>query len=131
MLATVYLQVSLVRLWHKNDRRSKDCKKILSVTLALISAVAIACCRTTSPADAESYMHYMKTYLDGLRDLIPGYKFLPNHHMALHIPEYLLWYGPVHGWWTFPFERLIGLLQRLPNNFKLGQSLFFFMYPLS
>ena len=27
--------------------------------------------------------------------------------MALHLPDYLLLYGPVHSWWTFPFERLI------------------------
>lgn len=63
----------------------------------------------------------MKAYLDGLRELIPDYQFRPNHHMALHLPEYLTWFGPVHGWWTFPFERLIGLIQRLPNNSKMGR----------
>ncbi len=62
----------------------------------------------------------MKAYLDGLHKLIPDYQFRPNHHMALHLPEYLTWFGPVHGWWTFPFERLIGLIQRLPNNSKMG-----------
>jgi hypothetical protein len=45
--------------------------------------------------------------------------------MALHLAEYLRLYGPVHSWWTFPFERLIGMLQRIPNNFQNGQ--FFFL----
>lgn len=128
ILGTKYLPVSLVRLWHQssgNDERSMQCNKLLSVTLSLISAIVIACRRTISPADATLYLCHMKSYLDGLRDLIPDYQFRPNHHMALHLPEYLLWFGPVHGWWTFPFERLIGLLQRLPNNFKIGLYLFY------
>ena len=33
------------------------------------------------------------------------------------------YYGPVHAWWTFPFERLIGLLQRIPTNFQNGKLL--------
>jgi hypothetical protein len=32
----------------------------------------------------------------------------------------LLQYGPVPSWWTFPFERIIGMLQRIPNNGKNG-----------
>ena len=122
-LGTIYLPVSLVRIWHRSseaDERLARCKQLLLVTLSLISAIAIACRRTTSPLDAELYLRYMKAYLDGLRGLIPDYQFRPNHHMALHLPEYLILFGPVHGWWTFPFERLIGLIQRLPNNFKMG-----------
>jgi hypothetical protein len=41
--------------------------------------------------------------------------------MAMHLYEYLIRYGPVHAWWTFPFERVIGMLQRIPTNYKLGQ----------
>ncbi|KAF8801723.1 hypothetical protein BYT27DRAFT_7261832 [Phlegmacium glaucopus] len=41
--------------------------------------------------------------------------------MVLHLAEYLRFYGPVHSWWTFPFECLIGMLQHIPNNFQDGQ----------
>lgn len=41
--------------------------------------------------------------------------------MAFHIKDYLVLFGPVHAWWTFPFERLIGMLQRMPNNGKIGE----------
>ncbi|PIL27816.1 hypothetical protein GSI_10970 [Ganoderma sinense ZZ0214-1] len=36
-------------------------------------------------------------------------------------------FGPVHGWWTFPFERFNGLLQRLNTNSKPNQMPLTFM----
>ena len=129
-LGTTYLPVSLIRLWDRleddDDKCSQQCKKLLEVTLSLISAVIIASSRTTSWEKADLYLHHMQNYLKGLRELFPQYRFLPNQHMALHLAEYLKFYGPVHSWWTFPFERLIGMLQRIPNNFQNGQ---FFLFP--
>ena len=127
-LGITYLPVSLIRLWDQledaDDKRSQQCKKLLEVTFSLISAVVIASSRTTSREKADLYLHYMQDYLKGLRELFPRYRFLPNQHMALHLAEYLKLYGPVHSWWTFPFERLIGMLQRIPNNFQNGQFFF-------
>jgi len=126
-LGTTYLPVSLIRIWGKleddddDDPRSRQCKKLLAVTLSLISAVIVASSRTTSQENADLYLHHMQMYLNGLRELFPRYKFLPNQHMALHLAEYLRFYGPVHSWWTFPFERLIGMLQHIPNNFQDGE----------
>jgi len=123
-LGTVYLPVSLVRLWAlppRDDPQAAGRQKLLSLTLCLVSAINIASSRTTSREKASLYTKYMTEYLEGIRSLMPDYQFRPNHHMALHLPEYLLLYGPVHGWWTFPFERLIGLLQDIPSNFKNGQ----------
>ena len=37
-----------------------------------------------------------------------------------HIYEFLDLWGPVYHWWCFPFERLIGSLQRLPTNNLFG-----------
>lgn len=122
-LGTTYLPVSLIRLWHRleDDGQRSQCKKLLAVTLSLISAVIIASSRTTSQEKADLYLHHMQMYLNGLRELFPRYRFLPNQHMALHLAEYLRFYGPVHSWWTFPFERLIGMLQHIPNNFQDGE----------
>ena len=124
-LGTTYLPVSLIRLWdglEDDHQRSRQCKKLLAATLSLISAVIAASSRTISQEKADLYLHHMQTYLNGLRELFPQYKFLPNQHMALHLAEYLRFYGPVHSWWTFPFERLIGMLQHIPNNFQDGES---------
>ena len=91
--------------------RSERCSKILQVTMSLLSAVSIASSRVTSVAAADLYMQHMQSYLSSLKTLFPEYAFRPNHHMALHLRDYLVFYGPVHAWWTFPFERMIGMLQ--------------------
>lgn len=127
-LGTIHLPVSLIHLWsttNDNDPRSMRLHKILEVTMSLVSAVVIATSYTTSPSHTEAYLHHMLRYLNGIRELFPEYDLRPNHHMALHIHEYLLLFGPVHSWWTFPFERMIGLLQRMHHNGKIGMFSFF------
>ena len=123
-LGTTYLPISLIRLWYlvqdSTDQCSLQCRKLLEIMLSLISAVTIASSQTISQEKADLYLHHMQSYLKGLRELFPQYRFLPNQHMALHLAEYLQLYGLVHSWWTFPFERLIGMLQRIPNNFQNG-----------
>lgn len=64
----------------------------------------------------------MTEYIVGIKELFPEYKLVPNHHMALHIAEYLQLFGPVYSWWTFPFEHLIGMLQHMPHNEQLGMD---------
>lgn len=44
----------------------------------------------------------------------------PNHHSALFIGEMLLRFGPVHGWWCFPFGRMIGLLQQIASWVRMS-----------
>ena len=46
--------------------------------------------------------------------------------MACHIYDYLKLFGPVQSWWCFPFECLIGHLQRLPLNDKFGEPCVYF-----
>ena len=116
----------LVRLWsvvEVGNPRSERCRKILDVTMSLLSAVAVACSRVTSQEHADLYLKNMHSYLIGLKGLFPEYSFRPNHHMAVHLYDYLLLYGPVHSWWTFPFERLIGIVQRISTNYKIGRFL--------
>lgn len=123
-LGSTYLPLSLVPLWSKaspGDERSLRCKKILDVTIALISATVIASSRTTSMTKADLYLEHMRSYILGIKELFPSYHFRPNHHMALHLHKYIVLFGPVHAWWTFPFERIIGMLQRIPTNDKIGR----------
>ena len=76
--------------------------------------------RTSSP-HGEHYTEKMETYLKSIMILRPDQKLRPIHHNALHFPEFLLRFGPSHGWWMFPFERLIGKLQKIHTNNKLGE----------
>ena len=40
----------------------------------------------------------------------------PNMHLHCHLGECMVDYGPVHGFWCYPFERYNGLLGATPNN---------------
>ena len=40
----------------------------------------------------------------------------PNMHLALHLPAQIRDFGPVQGWWCFPFERLMGVAGKLPSK---------------
>ena len=42
----------------------------------------------------------------------------PNMHLHAHLKQCIADYGPLHGFWAFPFERYNGLLGELPNNKK-------------
>ncbi|CAA7270442.1 unnamed protein product [Cyclocybe aegerita] len=85
------------------------------------NVVIIATSHTMSQANADAYLMHMRNYIISIKCLFPTYKFCPNHHMALHIREFLIRFSPVHAWWTFPFERLIGMLQRMPSSGKIGE----------
>ncbi len=125
VLGTTFLPLTLIRLWQASDSeddnvRATRCARILDVTLSLLSAVAIALSHTTTYSHADIMQQHLLDYLHGLKELFPNYKLRPNHHMALHLPEYIKLYGPVHSWWAFPFERIIGMLQRISTNYKTG-----------
>ncbi|KAJ6484909.1 hypothetical protein C8R45DRAFT_829718 [Mycena sanguinolenta] len=44
-------------------------------------------------------------------------------HAAFHIYDFILLFGPVVDWWCFPFERLIGTLQKINTNDHVGGEL--------
>lgn len=118
------LPVSLVKLWaEKEPDAEHNYALALESTFLLAMALRFATSYRTSPFHRERYSYYMQRYLRTLRELHPNGRLLPNHHNALHLPEFLELFGPVHGWWMFPFERLIGILQKSKTNFKFGEHL--------
>lgn len=126
IMAAIYLPIALVTMWgdgttHSSAERGHHLREVLDHTMALFSAAHVACLRTTSHSRTAAYKNYMIAYVKNLQTLHPDVSVRPNHHMALHIYEFLEQFGPVHSWWTFPFERLIGILQRLPTNHIHGE----------
>jgi len=65
-------------------------------------------------------LHYCLTHLYELHPHTAAHRKRPNVHAAFHIYDFLLLFGPVMSWWTFPFEHLIGVLQRINTNNKIG-----------
>ena len=122
------LPVSLVKILftrRKTGNITDDMRaqRIVEHTMDLAIAMAWGLSRRTSTLHAERYQFYMTRYVKGIHELYPGYDLKPKHHYALHIPEILLQYGPIRGTWAFGLERMIGRLQKLNSNHKIGNIL--------
>lgn len=123
---TIYIPIALVTLWGTGSSLDKPNseREALDHTMALASAITLACKNTMTVARAADYRECVKTWLQDLQRLYPHISGRPNNHMALHIYEFLLLFGPVRSWWCFPFERVNGQLQRQPSNHKFGKPLY-------
>lgn len=124
-LGTIYFPLAMVSLWgqgsvHKSAERAAKLRNVLDLTMSLVSAVIVACKRTVTKERQEAYGRHISNYTQRLSELYPDFEHRPNNHVAFHIYDFLALFGPVHSWWTFPFERLIGQLQRMPSNHKFG-----------
>ncbi len=95
--------------------------KLVHSTFLLATVIHWATSHHMSTKHIEQYTKTMKNYLKTLKDLHPNQHFCPNHVNALLISKYLCLYGPVQGWWMFPFERVISNLQCSSTNNKLGE----------
>lgn len=116
-LFTVYLPISLLLAWHNRQDRMKHLKALLF----LIILVHIAVSRTSSQAGSILYRDAILLYLNLIRALYPQHQFTVNHHLAMHLPLFMDLHGPCRSHWAFPFERLIGRLQKTRLNNQLGK----------
>lgn len=126
ILSTIYLPLALISLWgagssHPSPEKAKIFRNVLDHTMWLVSAVIIVCHRSMSPSRAAAYLDYITRYVRALKEIHPDAEHQSIHHMAIHIYDFLHLFGPTRSWWAFPFERLIGHLQRLPHNHKFGR----------
>jgi len=119
------IPVSLLRIESLRNMSVKETDghraKLVHSTFLLAIAIRWATSHRISAMHIKEYERNMKDYLKTLKELRPTQRFRPNHINALLVGDYLRLYGPVRGWWMFPFERVIGNLQRAGTNNKLGQ----------
>ncbi|PIL33820.1 hypothetical protein GSI_04445 [Ganoderma sinense ZZ0214-1] len=113
-VCTVSLVITLCRLWGVRSAPDER-KRLLENFVHLVCAVDLATRRSMSPERITRFDGHIREYLSSLRTLF-NHSLVPNHHLSLHLHEFLRSFGPVHGWWTFPFERFNGLLARLNTN---------------
>lgn len=121
-LATIYLPIALITLFGSQGSSSRE-REVLFHTMALFQAVNILCRYSTSVERMEAYRSLLKTWVDDLPKVHPhtqAQKRRPNVHAAFHIYDFLKLFGPVNSWWTFPFERLIGTVQKINTNTHIG-----------
>ena len=91
--------------------------------MQLACAVRQATCYQICESHRTKYTAHMHSYLSDVLALKSGLSLVPNHHNALHLGAFFERFGPMHGWWMFPFERLIGVLQDVNTNYKQGMHL--------
>ncbi|KAF5336277.1 hypothetical protein D9758_014498 [Tetrapyrgos nigripes] len=128
-LVTIHLPIALVSLWDwDEDKASLRTRKVLDHTMKLFQAVNIVCRFTMSDERAKAYVGFLKEWVDDLYALHPhtqgSRRIRPNVHVAFHIYDFLKLFGPVISWWTFPFERLVGALQKINTNDHIGGEYF-------
>ena len=107
--------VAILKRWMTPKASPRHQKAALS-TMLLATAIDYATLYTMNMELADSYTRFMQAYLETVRELWPGMNLRPTHHYALHYGEFLKHFGPSHGWWMFPFERMIGMLQKIKHN---------------
>lgn len=117
-LFSTYLPITLTRIWGRRlDRRLQ-----LKGVLLLAMLVNVACSTTVSPISMEFAGAAARLYLQFISTL--GDEALRvNHHLALHLPFFMELHGPSRTHWAFPYERLIGKIQRLLRNPQIGEVL--------
>ena len=94
--------------------------QVLKHTMCLISAVIIASKHFVSPSHSSGYLEQMSRNLSDLQTIHPSANFCPYHHLSLHLPYFFHFFGPSRCFWTYPFEILIGQIQHLLSNHKIG-----------
>lgn len=126
-LSTIYLPIALISIWgvgsyHPSPNETSRFSEVLDHTMLLVSAVMIGCKRTMSHSRRDAYLKYMTQYISNLLIIHPDASVRPYAHLSLHLPYFFDLFGPARCFWTYPFERLIGQIQRLMTNHKIGDS---------
>ncbi|KAJ3535310.1 hypothetical protein NM688_g6997 [Phlebia brevispora] len=114
------LPMSLIEVWALRDGSNQQA--LVDITMDLVLALRSATSPQITALHVSKYMHHIKRYLQGLRRSFPWIRLRPNHHYALHLGELIQRFGPVRSWWTFPFERVVGVLQQVQTNSKPGMQ---------
>lgn len=89
--------------------------------MQLIRAVNVAGSLRISEDEIKEYETSLLDYLRGMKELYKEASIKPNHHIAMHLPDFLRRFGPVHAWRAYAFERFNYLLQNLNTNKQTGR----------
>ncbi|KAI0366442.1 hypothetical protein BV20DRAFT_952139 [Pilatotrama ljubarskyi] len=124
-ICSISMVITLVRVWSSSTATVGD-RKVLENFVHLVVAVDLASRRSMDSERARLFDYHMTQYLTTLRELF-DHDLVPNHHLSLHLTACLLLFGPVRGWWGFPFERYNGIIQRLNSNNHIAEIPLTFM----
>jgi len=122
-ICTICFPITLIKVWGAPQSGAlENHQQLLDNFMNLVQAVVLATSHAISREQAEECLTLMQHYQEGILELFPGkHHEKPNLHAALNLPELLLKCSPVHAWWAYAFEQLIGNLQQTNTNQKIGE----------
>ncbi|KZP21905.1 hypothetical protein FIBSPDRAFT_739745 [Athelia psychrophila] len=91
--------------------------------IKLSTALRLLLARHLTEADISTSDALLREYCTELIELYGADVIRPNHHYAMHTAECVRDYGPLHGFWTFLFERLNKVLKSYKTNNHSGGEL--------
>ncbi|RXW14351.1 hypothetical protein EST38_g11510 [Candolleomyces aberdarensis] len=90
--------------------------------MKLCEALRLLLSREISDRQIDEAERLLSAYCSELVTLYGADVIRPNHHYAIHTPDCLRDFGPLHGFWTFLFERLNKVLKSYKTNNQSGVS---------
>ncbi|RXW12469.1 hypothetical protein EST38_g13387 [Candolleomyces aberdarensis] len=91
--------------------------------MKLCQALRLLLSREISDKQIDEAEQLLSAYCSELVTLYGANVIRPNHHYAIHTPECLRDFGPLHGFWMFLFERLNKVLKSYKTNNQSGGEL--------
>ncbi|GBE82299.1 hypothetical protein SCP_0406830 [Sparassis crispa] len=93
---------------------SRNCKALYFAILLLCAGVCMLVSRKISMSQARIGQDFLTQYNRTLQQL--GIDLTINNHLSTHFAKFIKLYGPVYGWWLFPFERFNGMFEKVNTN---------------
>lgn len=123
-LITIYIPLALMSLWLEDSpvraENYSEMASVLETAMNLTCACSLMVRRSMTEEELELMQTCYKDHIEGLKENFPGF-MRPVHHMGFHIYDFIQLFGPVHNFWCFAGERLIGKIQKIPTNHIPGQ----------
>jgi hypothetical protein len=116
------LLATLTRAW-STGKAQGDAKLWLENFHHLVALSRIAYQLSVSEEDINVFQFHSMEYIKGIH-AFGVHHIKPSHHLLLHLGDIMRRYGPMRGWWAFPFERFNGIIQDLETNHKSGRLSF-------
>ncbi|OBZ70848.1 hypothetical protein A0H81_09433 [Grifola frondosa] len=91
-IGTINLPITLIRTWGTEKGRRLE---MLHNFMDAVDAIEIIGLREIDEQHIQAAEHSLQKYLKTLMVLYKEAKIQPNHHLALHLPEFLRLFGPM------------------------------------
>lgn len=81
-----------------------------------IQACHMICKKRVSLSECKQGQAFIVEFCKSFENLYGKENLVINMHLACHLHECMMDYGPLHAFWCFGFERFNGILGSYPNN---------------